>query len=116
MSSSAPATSPTPNPAPFAANGPAQVTNDAPTTNGSHAAATLGSQEPRPPPAPPSNIPNPNSKKPGSAKNKKPVDSNETSKLLASRIAQLEIDQAGNNEQAAEIGACLLPSDPKLML
>lgn len=44
------------------------------------------------------------------------MDSTETSKLLATRIAQLEHDQAGDKDQAAEIGACLLPSDPTVTL
>lgn len=97
---------------------PAPAPNDAPVTNGNHvAAAALGTQEPRPPPAPPASASAPpNSKKAGAAKSKKPIDSTETSKLLATRIAQLEHDQAGDKDQAAEIGACLLPSDPKVLL
>lgn len=107
-----------------AANGgsPAPAPNDAPVTNGNHVATApagvpaLGTQEPRPPPAPPSAAATPNSKKAGTGKSKKPMDSNETSKLLATRIAQLEHDQAGDKDQAAEIGACLLSSDPKMLL
>lgn len=106
-----------------AANGgsPAPAPNDAPVTNGNHVATTatgvpaLGTQEPRPPPAPPSSV-TPNSKKAGAGKSKKPIDSTETSKLLATRIAQLEHDQAGDKDQAAEIGAFLLPSDSKVLL
>lgn len=82
--------------------------NDAPvTTNGSHVPA----QEPRPPPAPPA-VPaaaTPNKK---GGKAKKPIDSTETSKLLAQRISQLEHDAAGEKDQEVEIGACLLPSFP----
>lgn len=36
------------------------------------------------------------------------MDSTETSKLLAQRISQLEHDAAGEKDQEAEIGACLL--------
>lgn len=103
---------------------PPPAPNDAPVTNGTHVAAAaaaaaapgvpaLGTQEPRPPPAPPSAAATPNSKKAGAGKSKKPIDSTETSKLLATRIAQLEHDQAGDKDQAAEIGACLLSSDPQ---
>lgn len=102
---------------PSAANAgsPTPAPNDAPATNGNYVAAALGTQEPRPPPAPPSAGAAPNSKKTGAGKSKKPIDSTETSKLLATRIAQLEHDQAGDKDQAAEIGACPLPSDPNMM-
>lgn len=67
--------------------------------NGNHL-----TQEPRPPPAPP--VAATPGKKGGKAK--KPIDSTETSKLLAQRISQLEHDAAGEKDQEAEIGACLL--------
>lgn len=35
---------------------------------------------------------------------KKALDSNEASKLVAARISQLELDQAGDKEQEIEIG------------
>lgn len=88
------------------ANGPTDA-NPA-TTNGNH----VLSQEPRPPPAPPvapAAAPSGNSKK-GGGKAAKKMDSNETSKLLAQRISQLEHDAAGEKDQEAEIGACLLSS------
>lgn len=78
------------------------------TTNGNH----VLSQEPRPPPAPPvapAAAPGASSKKVGGKAAKK-MDSNETSKLLAQRISQLEHDAAGEKDQEAEIGACLLSS------
>lgn len=37
-------------------------------------------------------------------KGKKPADPNETSKLLAAKISQLEQDAAGEKDQEAEIG------------
>lgn len=37
-------------------------------------------------------------------KQKKPIDSNEASKLLQARISQLEQDAAGEKDQEAEIG------------
>lgn len=40
-------------------------------------------------------------------KNRKPMDSNEASKLVAARISQLELDAAGEKDQEAEIGASL---------
>ena len=43
----------------------------------------------------------PTSKK---AKGKKPADPNETSKLLAAKISQLELDAAGEKDQELEIG------------
>ena len=39
------------------------------------------------------------------AKGKKMADPNETSKLLAAKISQLEQDAAGEKDQEAEIGA-----------
>ena len=39
---------------------------------------------------------------------KKAADPNETGKLLAAKINQLELDAAGEKDQEAEIGACLL--------
>jgi hypothetical protein len=39
------------------------------------------------------------------AKGKKAADPNETSKLLAAKISQLEQDAAGEKDQEAEIGA-----------
>lgn len=77
-------------------------------TNGNH----ILSQEPRPPPAPPvapAGVPSANNKK-GGGKAAKKMDSSETSKLLAQRISQLEHDAAGEKDQEAEIGACLLSS------
>lgn len=38
------------------------------------------------------------------AKPKKVADPNETSKLLAAKISQLELDAAGEKDQEAEIG------------
>lgn len=38
------------------------------------------------------------------AKSKKAADPNETSKLLAAKISQLEFDKAGEKDQEAEIG------------
>lgn len=73
--------------------------DDALSPNGTHL-----TQEPRPPPAPP--VAATPTKKGGKAK--KPIDSTETSKLLAQRISQLEHDAAGEKDQEAEIGACLL--------
>lgn len=75
--------------------------DDALSANGTHL-----TQEPRPPPAPPVAA-NPNKK---GGKAKKPIDSTETSKLLAQRISQLEHDAAGEKDQEAEIGACLQSS------
>ncbi|KAI3550144.1 myosin-like coiled-coil protein [Colletotrichum filicis] len=43
-------------------------------------------------------------------KQKKAVDSNESAKLLAQRISQLEQESAGEKDQEAEIGAYRLPS------
>jgi hypothetical protein len=40
-------------------------------------------------------------------KGKKTADPNETSKLLAAKISQLEQDAAGEKDQEAEIGAWL---------
>ena len=40
------------------------------------------------------------------SKNKKAADPNETGKLLAAKINQLESDQAGEKDQEAEIGGC----------
>ena len=40
------------------------------------------------------------------AKGKKAVDPNETSKLLAAKINQLELDAAGEKDQEIEIGKC----------
>ena len=42
-------------------------------------------------------------------KGKKVTDPNETSKLLAAKISQLEQDAAGEKDQEAEIGASFLP-------
>jgi hypothetical protein len=39
-------------------------------------------------------------------KGKKAADPNETSKLLAAKISQLEQDAAGEKDQEQEIGAC----------
>ena len=39
---------------------------------------------------------------------KKAADPNETGKLLAAKISQLELDAAGEKDQEAEIGTCLL--------
>jgi hypothetical protein len=41
------------------------------------------------------------------AKSKKAADPNETSKLLAAKISQLEQDAAGEKDQEAEIGASI---------
>ena len=41
-------------------------------------------------------------------KNKKAPDPNETGKLLAAKINQLELDAAGDKEQEAEIGGYFL--------
>ena len=49
--------------------------------------------------------PAPASKK---AKGKKAVDPNETGKLLAAKINQLELDAAGEKDQELEIGGCIL--------
>ena len=51
-----------------------------------------------PPPVP---QPAPTSKK---SKGKKSVDPNETGKLLAQKISQLELDAAGEKDQEIEIG------------
>ena len=40
------------------------------------------------------------------AKAKKAVDPNETGKLLAAKINQLELDAAGEKDQELEIGKC----------
>lgn len=40
-------------------------------------------------------------------KGKKPADPNETSKLLAAKITQLEQDAAGEKDQEVEIGMLL---------
>lgn len=50
----------------------------------------------------PSSAPAPPATKKG--KGKKAVDPNETGKLLAAKINQLELDAAGDKEQEAEIG------------
>lgn len=42
-------------------------------------------------------------------KGKKVADPNETSKLLAAKISQLEQDAAGEKDQEQEIGAWLTP-------
>ena len=65
------------------------------------------SHDTRPAPAPPPAANATMSGKKGKAK--KAVDSNETSKLLAARISQLELDAAGEKDQEAEIGAFLDP-------
>ena len=52
-------------------------------------------------PQPPAN-PVPTAKK---GKGKKAADPNETGKLLAAKISQLELDAAGEKDQEAEIGA-----------
>jgi hypothetical protein len=63
---------------------------------------TMHQHDARPAPVPPTNA-SMNSKK---GKQKKgPMDSSETSKLLAARISQLELDAAGEKDQEAEIGA-----------
>lgn len=41
-------------------------------------------------------------------KGKKATDPNETSKLLAAKISQLELDAAGEKDQEAEIGGSIL--------
>jgi len=40
-------------------------------------------------------------------KQKKAAEPNESAKLIAARISQLEMDEAGEKDQEAEIGACL---------
>ena len=54
-----------------------------------------------------SSVANTNGAKKG-AKNKKAADPNETGKLLAAKINQLELDAAGEKDQEAEIGQCHL--------
>lgn len=54
----------------------------------------------RPAPTPPAAAPSVSKK----GKQKKAMDSNEASKLVAARISQLELDAAGDKEQEAEIG------------
>lgn len=86
-----------------------------PTTNGNSVHAHLHAhddilpnghhvpvQEPRLAPTPtPAMASNTSAKK---GKGKKPLDSNEASKLVAARISQLEVDTAAEKEQEAEIG------------
>lgn len=57
--------------------------------------------ETRPAPAPPTTM---GGKK---GKQKKAAEPNESAKLIAARISQLEMDEAGEKDQEAEIGACL---------
>lgn len=49
-------------------------------------------------------------------KGKKAVDPNETGKLLAAKINQLELDAAGDKEQEAEIGGYIFFSVTPVML
>lgn len=48
-------------------------------------------------------------------KGKKVMDPNETSKLLAAKISQLEQDAAGEKDQEAEIGAYSHPPERQLL-
>jgi hypothetical protein len=55
------------------------------------------------PPPPPAPAPAPASQKKGKGKKEK-IGADETSKLLAAKISQLEQDAAGEKDQEAEIG------------
>ncbi|KAI9766753.1 MAG: hypothetical protein M1835_004267 [Candelina submexicana] len=67
--------------------------------HGNLASADLNGSNPAPPPAPAAPVPK-------KGKGKKAADPNETSKLLAAKISQLESDAAGEKDQEAEIGGC----------
>jgi hypothetical protein len=94
---------PAPRPATPVANRPPnqQPPSDAAHAN-EHPAANHANHDNRPAPAPPAAIPG---KK---GKQKKTPEPNEASKLIAQRISQLELDAAGEKDQEAEIGGCLL--------
>jgi hypothetical protein len=94
---------PAPRPATPVANRPPiqQPPSDAAHAN-EHPAANHVNHDNRPAPAPPAAIPG---KK---GKQKKTPEPNEASKLIAQRISQLELDAAGEKDQEAEIGGCLL--------
>jgi hypothetical protein len=66
-----------------------------------HGNSNHGSPDPSIPPASVPSQPAPASKK---SKTKKASDPNETSKLLAAKISQLELDAAGEKDQEIEIG------------
>lgn len=72
------------------------------------------------PDSPASNATQPPAPAPPAAKKgkgKKATDSNETGKLLAAKINQLELDAAGEKDQEAEIGGCsLIQALPKDLL
>lgn len=126
-----PAPMPMPIPAPSATNGNghptldnalAQVTAHVNAHANSHAHDVNGNvNNARAPPAPPvaaapvpTNAPSPAFVKKGAAaggsKAKKPIDATENAKLVAARLVQLETEHAGEKDQEAEIGRCLLPS------
>lgn len=78
------------------------VTRSSPLVNGSTAVDYLNGHGALPDsPASSSGLAPPTSKK---GKNRKTADPNETGKLLAAKINQLELDAAGDKEQEAEIG------------
>lgn len=105
-STTAPATA-TPRPAPMAYAASNQSSHHAPSDTASTNGVCPGhAHDTRPAPAPPC----PNAGKKG--KQKKAMDSNEASKLVAARISQLELDAAGEKDQEAEIGA----SSPRCVL
>jgi hypothetical protein len=62
-----------------------------------------GTHDPMLPPPPPAPAPAPASQKKGKGKKEK-IGADETSKLLAAKISQLEQDAAGEKDQEAEIG------------
>jgi hypothetical protein len=88
-----------PRPATPIANGPpSQPTHDAAQANGQ----STDNHDNRPASAPPAAA----AGKKG--KHKKTPEPTEASKLIAQRISQLELDAAGEKDQEAEIGGCLV--------
>lgn len=73
-----------------------------PVVNGSAALDYINGHGPLPDSPASSSAPAPPTSKKG--KTKKATDPNETGKLLAAKINQLELDAAGDKEQEAEIG------------
>ena len=77
------------------------------TPNGAQSAATSHGQAP-----PAASATGPKLKK--AAKAKKAPDASETTKLLAAKINQLELDAAGEKDQEQEIGKWKLPHTPSI--
>jgi hypothetical protein len=85
-------------------NGSAHSDDPASLTNG-HYRQHHHHLDPRPAPVP---TPGPSIGSNKKGKSKKPLDSSEASALVKARISQLEIDNAAEREQEAEIGTSYL--------